>query len=191
LQQPQLPLPAHVVRVKARLLHTLLRELAPTIAAVDDYRAAIDDFFASMPTANIARSLPVGKTGVTVPTIWAELGDHPDRSTSFRDLLGHAGSVPETSTSGKHHVVKFRFACNKVLRDAMYHFAFLSLSRSVWAQAYYDRYCARGHSHHEALRALGAKWLKIIFVLWKRQVPYSETHHLASIARHQLQQPAA
>jgi hypothetical protein len=29
----------------------------------------------------------------------------------------------------------------------------------------------RGHSHYEALRALGAKWLKIIFVMWQRQVP--------------------
>jgi len=42
-----------------------------------------------------------------------------------------------------------------------------------------------------ALRALGAKWLKIIFVMWKRQVPYSETHHLATMARQHLHQPAA
>jgi len=43
----------------------------------------------------------------------------------------------------------------------------------------------------EALRALGAKWLKIIFVMWKRQVPYSETHHLATMARQHLRQTAA
>jgi hypothetical protein len=35
---------------------------------------------------------------------------------------------------------------------------------------------------------LGAKWLKIIFVLWERQVPYDESYHLATMARQQLRQ---
>jgi hypothetical protein len=35
---------------------------------------------------------------------------------------------------------------------------------------------------------LGAKWLKIIFVLWDRQVPYDEQYHLATMARQQLRQ---
>lgn len=191
LQQPQLPLPAHVVRVKARLLRALLRELAPTTATVAEYRQAIDDFFAAMSTAELARSLPVGKSGPTIPTLWAELGDDLARWPSFRHLQAYAGTVPETERSGKHLAVKFRFACNKVLRDAAHQLAFLSLSHSDWARAYYDRYKARGHTHHEALRALGAKWLKIIFVLWKRHVPYSETHHLATMARQQLRQKAA
>jgi len=191
LQQPQLPLPAHVVRLKARLLQALLRELAPTLATLAEYWQALDDFFATMPTAEIARSLPVGKSGTTVPTIWAELGDHADRWASFRHLQAYAGSVPETDCSGKHHVVTFRFACNTTLRDAMHQLAFLSLPHSLWARAYYARYRERGHTHHQALRALGAKWLKIIFVLWTRQVPYSETHHLATMARQHLHQTAA
>jgi hypothetical protein len=43
--------------------------------------------------------------------------------------------------------------------------AFLSLLSSGWARAYYDQQRARGHAHHQPLRALGAKWLKIIFVM--------------------------
>jgi transposase len=191
LSQPQLPLPPHVVRVKARLMQTLVRELAPTVAAVAEYRRAVDDFFGSMPAAEIARSLPVGKSGTTVPTIWAELGDQRDRWHSFRAVQAYAGCVPETARSGATLHVRFRFACNPVLRDAAHQIALLSLRHSVWARAYYDRYRARNHSHHEALRALGAKWLKIIFVMWQRHVPYSEMHHLASIARHQLQQKVA
>jgi transposase len=191
LQQPQLPLPAHVVRVKARLLQALLRELTPTVTAVAEYRQAIDDFFETMPTAKIARSLPVGKAGITIPTIWAELGDDHARWPSFRSLQGYAGCVPETARSGHAVLVKFRFACNRVLRDALHQFAFLSLRHSLWARSYYDRYRARNHTHHEALRALGAKWLKIIFVLWTRDVPYSEPHHLATMARQQLQSSAA
>jgi hypothetical protein len=30
--------------------------------------------------------------------------------------------------------------------------------------------------------------LKIIFVLWERQVPYDESYHLATMARQQLRQ---
>ena len=191
LRQPQLPLPAHVVRTKARLLHTLLGELAPTLAAVSEYRQAIEDFFGGMPEADIARSLPVGKTGTTVPSVGAQLGDHLDRWGSFRALEGYSGSVPETRRSGKHLSVHFRFACNTYLRAALYQLAFLSLPHSTWARAYYDAYRKRGHEHPEALRALGAKWLKIIFVLWKRRVAYSEEHHLANIARQHLRQTAA
>ncbi len=192
LQQPQLPLPAHVVRIKARLLQALLRELAPTLAVVAEYRQAIDDFFATLPTAEIARSLPVGKSGTTVPTIWAELGDHLDRWDSFRHAAGlrrqRPGDRAQRQTSSWSSSAS---PVTRALRDALHQLAFLSLPHSLWARAYYDRYRARNHTHHEALRALGAKWLKIIFVMWKRHVPYSETHHLATMARQQLQQPAA
>jgi len=34
--------------------------------------------------------------------------------------------------------------------------------------------------------ALGAKWLKIIFIMWQRQVPYDEQYHLATMTRQQL-----
>ena len=91
--------------------------------------------------------------------------------------------------SGKQQVVHFRFACDKALRHVVDQAAFLSLRSSEWARAYYDQQRARGHSHREALRALGAKWVKIIFVLWERQVPYDEQYHLlATMTRQQLRQ---
>ena len=55
-------------------------------------------------------------------------------------------------------------------------------------RAYYDQQRARGHSHRQALRALGAKWLKIVFALWQRQAPYDEQYHLATMTRQQLRQ---
>jgi hypothetical protein len=68
--------------------------------------------------------------------------------------------------------------------------AFISLRQSEWAKAYYQTQRNRGHSHHQALRALGAKWLKIIFVMWRDNAQYDENHHLANIARDQLRQVA-
>jgi hypothetical protein len=82
-------------------------------------------------------------------------------------------------------------ACNGQLRDAAHQFALNSLTdREGWARAYYDRCRRRGLRHHHAVRALAAKWLKIIFAMWRRQVPYDETYHLATMARQHLRQPA-
>lgn len=186
LLAPQLPVPAHVVRAKARLMQTLLAALDPVLAGVAGYRQTIDDFFAGMPAAPTARTLPVGERGLLVPTLWARLGDAPDRWRSFRHLQAQAGTVPVTERSGKQRSIHFRYACDKTLRYVVDHLAFRSLQRSDWARAYYDQQRARGHGHRQALRALGAKWLKIIFVMWRDGVAYREEHHLANIARQQL-----
>lgn len=190
LRTPQLPVPPHVVRVKARLVRGLVEQLGATVRVVAEYREAVEDFFTALPAAEWARTLPGGKSGTTVPTLWAELGDAPGRWQSVQHLQGQAGAVPVTERSGKQQLVRFRFACNTHLRYAMHTLAFLSLGQSEWARAYYKQHRARGHSHHQAVRALGAKWLKIIFVMWTRQIPYDENYHLATIARQHLRQAA-
>jgi transposase len=193
LHQPQLPVPAHVIRAKSRLVGVLVTQLEAAVAAVAAYREAVTSFFAGLPAAEWATTLPASH-GTLVPTIWAELGDAPGRWGSWQHLQGHAGTVPVTVHSGKrsgtHQGIHFRFACNRHLRTAVDQFAFCSLQHSEWARAYYDRYRKRGHGHHAGLRALGAKWLKIIFVLWERHVPYQEEIRLAMMARQQLRQAA-
>jgi hypothetical protein len=187
LRQPQLPVPAHVVRAKARLMQTLMEQLRPVVAAVAQYRKAIDDFFASMPATQWARTLPIGQHGLTAPTLWARLGDAPGRWESCRHLQAHAGPGPVTKRSGQpQRVVPFRFACDKALRYVVDQVAYLSLLSSAWARPSYDQQRARGHSHRQALRALGAKWLKIIVIMWQRQVPYDEQYHLATMTRQPL-----
>src|SRR5262245_38297774 len=90
LQGPQLPVPPHVIRVQARLMGALLEQLTVTAHTVQAYRQAISDFFARMPEAKWACSLPGGLSGTTVPTLYAELGDAIDRWESFRHLQAHA-----------------------------------------------------------------------------------------------------
>lgn len=190
LRKPQMPVPEHVVRAKAKLVEVCVEQLKPLVRAVARYGQEIERFFARMPAAHLLAELPGGKSGTLLPTLWAELGDAPERWQSFRHLQAQAGSVPVTRSSGKSRFVQFRFACNKRMRYAVHWLAFISLRRSEWAKAYYDTQRARGHSHPHALRALGAKWLKIIFVICRHQVPYSEEHHLANIARQKLRQAA-
>ncbi|MCK5732969.1 MAG: IS110 family transposase [Candidatus Latescibacteria bacterium] len=190
LRKPQLPIPAHVVRAKSRLVEVLVEQLKVTVGAVAKYREVVEDFFASMPAKKLSETLPGGKSGTTVPTLWAELGDAEGRWKSFKHLQAQAGAVPVTEQSGKSQFVHFRFACNKRLRYAVDWLAFISLRQSEWAKAYYQTQRNRGHSHHQALRALGAKWLKILFVMWRDNAPYNENYHLANIARDHLRQAA-
>ena len=92
-----------------------------------------------------------------------------------------AGAVPVTKRSGRPVPLRLRQG------GGTWSIRWALLS-SEWARAYYDKQRARGHAHRQALRALGAKWLKIIFVMWQHQVPYDEQYHLATMARQQLQQ---
>jgi len=190
LNKPELAVPEHVVRAKAQLVEILIEQLRTSIKAVKIYDDKVKSFFVSTPAAEIARTLPGGKGAVTVPAIWAELGDAVDRWESSRHLQAEAGVVPVTKASGKSCVVHFRFACNKHLRHAMYWFSFSSLRHCEWAKLYYRGQKAKGHTHPEALRALGAKWLKIIFVMWRDHKPYDENFHLANITRQKMRQAA-
>jgi len=190
LNRPQLAVPEHVVRAKAQLVEVLIEQLRAAIKAVKIYNHKVESFFASSPAAQFAKTLPGGKSGTLVAAIWAELGDAQGRWESSRHLQAEAGAVPVTKASGKSRVVHFRFACNKHLRHAMYWFSFVSVNHSEWAKLYYRRQRDKGHSHHQALRALGAKWLKIIFVMWRDHKPYDENYHLANIARQKMRQAA-
>lgn len=190
LSQAQLAIPEHVVRAKAQLFAVLVIQLKSLIEAVNSYSEKVQRFFASMPAAKLVETLPGGKSGTTVPMLWAELGDAKSRWESFRHLQAEAGGVPVTKASGKSHVVHFRFACNKLMRYASYWLSFTSLNRCEWANKYYRDQRAKGHGHHQALRALGAKWLKIIFIMWRDNKPYDENYHLANIARQMMRQAA-
>ena len=179
-----------MVRAKAQLLVVLVAQLRSLSQAVESYSERVQSFFASMPASELVHSLPGGKSGTILPMLWAELGDTKSRWQSFRHLQAEAGGVPVTKSSGKSRVVLFRYACNKLLRYASYWFSFVSLNRSEWANKYYRDQRARGKSHPQALRALAAKWLKIIFVMWRDHKPYDENYHLANITRQVIRQAA-
>jgi transposase len=188
LDKPQLKVPEHVVRAKSQLLAVLVDQLKSLGEAVDRYSERVQRFFASTPAADLAKTLPGGKSGTMISLLWAELGDTKSRWVSFRHLQAEAGAVPVTIKSGKSCSVQFRYACNKLLRYATYWFSFNSINRCEWADKYYRDQRAKGHSHAQALRALGAKWLKIIFVMWRDHKPYDENYHLANITRQRMRQ---
>ena len=91
--------------------------------------------------------------------------------------------MPVTKASGKSSCGPFPLRLRqKHLRYLMRWFSFVSLNNSEWAKLYYRSQRDKGHNHPQALRALAAKWLKIIFVMWRDHKPYDEKFHLANIA---------
>jgi hypothetical protein len=97
---------------------------------------------------------------------------------------------PVTRRSGKRELlITRRLACNRHLADAVHKGAFASLRRSAWAKDYYDTHRDRGKDHHAALRALGNRWLEILWHCLQREVHYNKAVHVANRTR--ALQPAA
>lgn len=110
----------------------------------------------------------------------AEIGDIGNFA-SPNGLQCYAGKAPVTRRSGKSElVVANRLACNGYLRDAVQQWAFCSLRTSGWAREFYDAQRARGKGHHAALRALGNRWLEVLWHCLQRSVTYDEATHVAN-----------
>lgn len=121
-----------------------------------------------------------------------EIGDHIDYFTSPNALQCYAGKAPVTRRSGKsEYVVAHRLACNRHLRDAVQTWAFCSLNHSGWAREFYDSHRARGKTHHATLRALGNRWLEVLWHCLTHAILYDEATHVANRNRALAPKPVA
>jgi transposase len=110
-----------------------------------------------------------------------EIGDHPEQFESPNSLQCYSGKAPVTRRSGKSElVVAHRLACNRHLADAVQQWAFCSLRFSGWAREFYEAQRARGKNHHAALRALGNRWLEVLWHCLHKGVLYDEAVHVAN-----------
>lgn len=121
-----------------------------------------------------------------------EIGDHPEQFASPNALACYAGCAPVTRQSGKSQfVVARRLAYNRPLGDAVDQWAFCSLSRSGWAREFYDAQIRNGKTHHGALRALGNRWLEVLWHCLRKGVHYDEATHVANRTKAMRPRPIA
>lgn len=144
---------------------------------------------AKQPGAERGPAVPGGEIYLSFPglgdrlaaRIAAEIGDAIGQFDTPNALQCYAGKAPVTRRSGKSElVVACRLACNRFLADAVQQWAFTSLKRSGWAREFYDAQRARGKRHHAALRALGNRWLEILWHCLSHNVAYDEAVHVAN-----------
>jgi len=185
LQAPTIPVAEWQVRALQRqmlLLVDLLATLTPQIKAYEKELSRLLDQHAD---AFIFRSLP-NAGDVMAAWLLGEFGDCRDKFENAGAPQALAGSCPVTVQSNKRRQVKFRVGCCKSFRNAVQQFARLSArgkKGSSWAKGYLSDQLARGHSVSRATRALGNRWVAIIFRLWQDRVAYDEKVHLNNRAR--------
>lgn len=80
------------------------------------------------------------------------------------------GVAPVTKRTGKRHrpTVGMRYACNRYLREAGYHWARTAVQNDAASRTYYQSLRARGHTHGRALRSVGDRALRILMTLLTR-----------------------
>jgi transposase len=144
-----------------------------------------------------ARRPPEAEPGQTVPggeiylsfaglgvrlaaRVAAEIGD-VSNFESPNGLQCYAGKAPVTRRSGKSElVIASRLACNRYLANAVQQWSFCSLRQSGWAREFYDAQRGRGKGHNAALRALGNRWLEVLWHCLTKGVYYDEAVHVAN-----------
>jgi hypothetical protein len=134
----------------------------------------------AFPGGAIYLSLP-GLGDRLAARVAGEIGEHIEQFTSPNGLQCYAGQAPVTRRSGKSdYVVARRLAHNRYLGAAVHQWAFCSLTPSGWAREFYDQKITAGKSHNAALRALGNRWLEILWHCLTKGVPYNEATHVAN-----------
>jgi transposase len=145
-----------------------------------DHQPRGDGLGKGFPGGEIYLSFP-GLGDRLAARIAGEIGDHPEQFDTPNSLQCYAGKAPVTRRSGKSElVVACRLAHNRFLGGAVQQWAFCSLERSGWAREFYDAQRGRGKGHHAALRALGNRWLEILWHCLRRGVAYDEAVHVAN-----------
>jgi transposase len=189
---------AWLVRAKADTIRLAATQLLAIGAQRRIWERRMGELLLGAPRAGRARqpredqpgqALPGGKVYLSFPglgdrlaaRVAGEIGDHPQQFGSPNALACYAGKAPVTRRSGKSElVVATRLACNRYLADAVQQWAFCSLRCSGWAREFYDAQRARGKTHHAALRALGNRWLEVLWHCLMRGQLYDEATHLAN-----------
>lgn len=134
----------------------------------------------AFPGGEIYLSMP-GLGDRLAARVAGEIGEQINQFDSPNALQCYAGRAPVTRRSGKNDfVVARRLAHNRYLGDAVHQWAFCSLTKSGWAREFYDSKIAAGKSHHAALRALGNRWLEILWHCLIKGVLYDEDVHVAN-----------
>ena len=140
---------------------------------IADLEAELATHFETHPDADIYRSLP-GLGVILGARVLGEFGDDPNRYTDTKSRKNYAGTSPLTVASGKKRAVLARHVRNRRLYDAIDQWAFCALSASPGARAFYDHRRAAGDLHHQALRALGNRFVGVLHGCLRHHTKYDE-----------------
>lgn len=188
-----LPLPVQPGTVAAGRTHIAL--LLPRLRLVHEQRGRIEQHIETLLAAvgseegiegprpehrdvEILRSLP-GIGRLVAATLLGEAAQ-PLAARDYDTVRALAGSAPVTKQSGKRRVVSMRYACHQRLRQAVYHWARVSVQCDEHSQGHYRALRARGHNHARALRGVADRLLGILIAMLKTGTLYDPMRRRAA-----------
>jgi transposase len=195
LRQPRLTGAPGVAEAVALRIASLVPQLAlvraQRTAAERRIEQALDTLAATSSDADaesrehrdveILRSLPGVGRMVTTTMLTEATG--PMAARDYPTLRAYTGTAPVTKRSGKRlQVVHMRYACNPRLRNALYHWAGISLQHDAAARRYYNALRARGHRHARALRSVADRWLRVLMAMLRTRTLYDASRFERVIA---------
>ena len=128
----------------------------------------------------ILRSMP-GLGRIILAVLLGEVWQ-PLRRRDYHALRSLSGVAPVTRRSGKTCVVVRRYACNKRLANALYHWARLATQHDELSRRRYAALRQRGHSHGRALRTVADRLLSVACTLLEQQTLFDPSYQVRDAA---------
>lgn len=169
---PRVALVARQRREAARQLTRLLDALETDVPPGGDQREHSD--------VAIVRSMP--GIGTRVAARMLSEAAQPLVERAYHVVRCWMGTAPVTKRSGRRRrgIVTMRYACNRHLREAAYHWGRTAAQKDPATRAYYQSLRGRGHSHARALRSVVDRCLRILFALLTRGQLFDPGHRQPS-----------
>ncbi|MBV9197811.1 MAG: IS110 family transposase [Solirubrobacterales bacterium] len=162
----------------------VVRTLQTMVEQIGELEREISEALDAHPDGDIFRSFFRSRESVIcAATMLSEIGDSRERYPHRDAIAADGGQAPVAKESGKRKQAKFRWACNKRLRNALSTLAHSSRQWNPWAAQRYAAARARGHNHRRALRTLGRAWTRIIWRCWTSRTLYDPKRH-TGLQRH-------
>jgi hypothetical protein len=112
------------------------------------------------------------------PRLAVAFGTDRSRYQDASEIQCYSGIAPVQEQSGKRCWVHARWGFPTFLHQSFHEFAQASIPHSPWAKAVYREHRDAGAGHHEAVRALAFRWMRILFRIWQDRIAYDEATHI-------------
>lgn len=164
------------------LVESLVKSIQQIQHSINRFEQTIEEKSTKHEDFDIYINLP-GAGPCFASRLLAFMGSDRSAYQSASALQRESGVAPVTKQSGKMHFVHRRYACNKFNRQTFVEWAGLTLSKCLWAKAFYLQQKAKGHRHQSILRSLAYKWQRILFRCWKNREHYDEQRYIKALEK--------
>jgi transposase len=160
-----------ILLARAMAVAALVAQLRVLQAHLAGIEAEIERRYVVHPEHTFFRNLP-GAGPVMGPRLVAAFGTDRSRLESPEATQKIFGVAPVIQSSGKSRKVHRRWSANRFLLQTILEWCHQTIRYCPWSKAFYEQEKGRGVGHWAILRALGFKWIRILWKCWYSRTAY-------------------